>query len=76
MLNGSVGSNVDIGVEDLTVTEDASIGGDLTYRSDKMAEIAGGADIGGDVNHEMAAEAEIETGFSIGSLFQVSSDSS
>ena len=52
-LNGSVGSNVDVGVDDLTITEDASIGGDLTYRSDKMAEIAGGADIGGDVNHEM-----------------------
>ncbi len=67
-LNGSVGSNVDVGVEDLTITEDASIGGDLTYRSDKMAEIAGGADIGGDVNHEMAAEADIETGFSIGSF--------
>ena len=67
-LNGSVGSNVDVGVDDLTITEDASIGGDLTYRSDKMAEIAGGADIGGDVNHEMAAEAEIETGFSIGSF--------
>ncbi len=67
-LNGSVGSNIDIGVGDLTITEDASIGGDLTYRSDKMAEIAGGADIGGDVNHEMAAEADIETGFSIGSF--------
>ena len=67
-LNGSVGSNVDIGVEDLTITEDASIGGDLTYRSNEMAEIAGGADIGGDVNHEMAAEADIETGFSIGSF--------
>ncbi len=67
-LNGSVGSNVDIGVEDLTITEDASIGGDLTYRSNEMAEIAGGADIGGDVNHEMAAETDIETGFSIGSF--------
>ena len=67
-LNGSVGSNIDIGVGDLTITEDASIGGDLTYRSDEMAEIAGGADIGGDVNHEMAAEADIETGFSIGSF--------
>ena len=65
-LNGSVGSNIDIGVGDLTITEDASIGGDLTYRSNEMAEIAGGADIGGDVNHEMAAEADIETGFSIG----------
>ena len=67
-LNGSVGSNVDVGVDDLTISQDASIGGDLTYRSDKMAEIAGGAEIGGDVNHEMAAEAEIETGFSIGSF--------
>ena len=67
-LNGSVGSNIDIGVGDLTITEDASIGGDLTYRSNEMAEIAGGADIGGDVNHEMAAEADIETGFSIGSF--------
>ena len=67
-LNGSVGSNVDIGVGDLTITEDASIGGDLTYRSNEMAEIAGGADIGGNVNHEMAAEADTETGFSIGSF--------
>ena len=67
-LNGRVGSNVDVGVEELTITEDASIGGDLTYRSNEMAEIAGGADIGGDVNHEMAAEADIETGFSIGSV--------
>ena len=67
-LNGSVGSNVDIGVGDLTITEDASIGGDLTYRSNEMAEIAGGADIGGNVNHEMAAEADTETGFSIGSV--------
>ena len=67
-LNGSVGSNIDIGVGDLTITEDASIGGDLTYRSDQMAEIAGGADIGGDVNHEMVGEADTETGFSIGSF--------
>ena len=67
-LNGRVGSNVDVGVEELTITEDASIGGDLTYRSDEMAEIAGGADIGGNVNHEMVGEAEIETGFSIGSF--------
>ena len=67
-LNGSVGSNIDIGVGDLTITEDTSIGGDLTYRSNEMAEIADGADIGGDVNHEMAAEADIETGFSIGSF--------
>ena len=67
-LNGSVGSNVDVGVDDLTITEDASIGGDLTYRSNEMAEIAGGADIGGDVNHEMVGEADIETGFSIDSV--------
>ena len=47
LLNGSVGSNLDVSVGNLTITEDASIGGDLTYRSDEMAEIAGGADIGG-----------------------------
>ena len=67
-LNGSVGSNIDISVEELTITEDASIGGDLTYRSNEMAEIAGGADIGGDVNYEMVGEADIETGFSIDSV--------
>ena len=55
--NGSVGAEVDISVEDLVITDDASIGGDLIYRSEKEAEIASGAEIGGEIAGEMVEEA-------------------
>ena len=55
--NGSVGAEVDISVEDLVITDDASIGGDLIYRSEKAAEIASGAEIGGEIAGEMVEEA-------------------
>ncbi len=67
-LNGSVGTNVDISVETLTVTEDASIGGNLTYRSDEEAEISSGAEIGGDLTLEMMDDVEVATGFSLDSI--------
>ena len=55
--NGSVGAEVDISVEDLVITDDASIGGGLIYRSEKEAEIASGAEIGGEIAGEMVEEA-------------------
>lgn len=69
MHNGSVGTEFDISVETLVITDDASIGGDLTYRAEKEAEIAGGAEIGGEMKHEMVAEAtDIDVGFSFDSI--------
>ena len=68
-LNGSVGTEFDISVENLTINDGASIGGDLTYRSENEAEIAGGAEIGGELTHEMAAAADdIDIGFSVNSI--------
>ncbi len=69
-LNGAVGTDVDIDVENLTVTGDASIGRDLTYRSDNAAEIAQGAQIGGEVTAEAAADmdAAADSGFSFDSI--------
>ncbi|MCY4437811.1 MAG: hypothetical protein OXE05_10810 [Chloroflexi bacterium] len=55
--NGIIGAEVDISVEDLVITDDASIGGDLIYRSEKAAEIASGAEIGGEIAGEMVEEA-------------------
>lgn len=67
--NGSVGAEFDISVGDLIITDGASIGGDLTYRSEKEAEIAGGAEIGGETTQEMAAETDdIDVGFSFDSI--------
>ena len=68
-LNGSVGSEVDISVSTLTIADGASIGGDLTYRSENDAEIASGAQIGGEMTHEMTAETDdTDVGFSINSI--------
>lgn len=67
--NGSVGTEFDIGVTNLIITDNASIGGDLTYRSEKEAEIASGAEIGGEMKHEMDAEAtDTDVGFSFDSI--------
>ena len=68
-LVGSVGSNLDISVDTLTIADGASIGGDLTYRSENEAEIASGAEIGGEMTHEMAADTDdIDVGFSANSI--------
>lgn len=68
-LNGSVGTEFDIGVDSLTINDGASIGGDLTYRSQNEAEIAGGAEIGGEMIHEMAeAGDDLDVDFSFDSL--------
>ena len=67
--NGSVGAEFDVSVGDLTISDGASIGGDLTYQSDSEAEIASGAEIGGEITHEMAAATEeIDVGFSFDSI--------
>ncbi|MYB76512.1 MAG: hypothetical protein F4X83_05345 [Chloroflexi bacterium] len=64
--NGSVGAGIDISVEDLVITDGASIGGDLIYRSEKEAEIASGAEIGGEIAGEMVEEAiDIDIGFAL-----------
>lgn len=65
-LNGSVGAEFDLGAGTLVITDDASIGGDLTYRSASEAEIAGGAEIGGQITHEKADEVDFDTGFWFG----------
>ena len=67
--NGSVGTEFDMSVSNLIISDGASIGGDLTYRSENEAEIAGGAEIGGETMHEMTAEAtDIDVGFSFDSI--------
>ncbi len=53
ILSGTVAAEVDVDSGTLTITDGASIGGDLSYRSDSEAEIASGAQIGGDLIHEM-----------------------
>ena len=74
-LNGSVGTDVDLDANNLTVTDSARIGGDLVYRSSIDAKIASGAQIGGEViaeqlteeNGEVAADGEAEVaGVSVG----------
>ena len=66
---GSIGAEFDMSLSNLVITDGASIGGDLTYRSEKEAEIAGGAEIGGETMHEMVAEAtDIDVGFSFDSI--------
>lgn len=71
-LNGSVGAEFDLTLESLVITDDASIGGDLTYRSPNEAEIATGAEIGGNVSHTMDDTADMgvdfDTGFSFDSV--------
>ena len=67
--NGSIGAEFDMSLANLTITDGASIGGDLTYRSENEAEIAGGADIGGETMHEMVAETtDTDLGFSFDSI--------
>lgn len=68
-LNGSVGTEFDVSVSNLSITDGASIGGDLTYRSENEAEIASGAEIGGETMHEMVAqETDTDIGFSFDSI--------
>ena len=67
--NGSVGAEFDVSVGNLTISDGASIGGDLTYQSENEAEIASGAEIGGEITHDMAAATEeIDVGFSFDSI--------
>jgi cytoskeletal protein CcmA (bactofilin family) len=67
--NGSVGAEFDVSVGNLTISDGASIGGDLTYQSENEAEIASGAEIGGEITHDMAAATEeIDIGFSFDSI--------
>ena len=67
--NGSVGAEFDISVGILTISDGASIGGDLTYHSENEAEIASGAEIGGEITHEMAAATDdVDVGFSFDSI--------
>ena len=67
-MNGSVGTDVEIGVENLTVTDNARIGGNLAYTSENMAEIADAAEIGGEVTHETSVDMDVETGFSFDAM--------
>lgn len=67
--NGSIGAEFDMSLSNLVINDGASIGGDLTYRSESEAEIASGAEIGGETMHEMVAEAtDIDVGFSLDSI--------
>ncbi len=67
--NGSIGAEFDMRVSNLIINDGASIGGDLTYRSENEAEIASGAEIGGEMTHEMVEETtDIDVGFSFDSI--------
>jgi len=55
-LNGSIGQAVRLEVDELTVTRQAKIGGNLTYISAKEAQIEEGAQIAGTVTREEPPE--------------------
>lgn len=46
---GSVGGNVSAEVADLTLQDGAEVSGDVSYRSDREAEVASGAQVRGDI---------------------------
>ncbi len=52
-ISGPVDGNVEISVEDLTLTSGANVRGNLTYTSEKAADIRSGASIGGETTHNM-----------------------
>ena len=48
-VNGAIGRDIDIAVELLTIGAEATVGGDVLYRSPNEASIAAGAEIAGEV---------------------------
>ena len=54
-LVGTVNGSVEVGVGTLTVAPSAVVGGDITYTSDREANIADGAQVGGEVERREPA---------------------
>jgi len=66
VLSNSVGGNVKLGVDSLTLRYTASIGGDMVYTSPNEADIQSGANIAGATTHKLPPPEERDGGMGIG----------